>query len=71
MVLSYFGLKKGIDFDHSEIGYVFHTGWVLGIFRSPNILTRFRARGDFSKFQSFSLLSFKRDRKVDTLSAST
>ena len=69
MVLSYFGLKKGIEFDHSEIGYVFHTGWVLGIFRSPNILMRFC--GDFSKFQTFSLLSFKRDRKVDTLSAST
>ena len=67
--LSCFGLIKVIDLDHSEIGYVFLTIWALAIFRSSIIFARFC--GDFSKFQTFPLHPFKRDRKVDTLSAST
>ena len=50
MVLSYFGLNKGIDFGHSKIEYVFHTSWALDIFRSPNILERFCGDFHFRRF---------------------
>lgn len=58
----------GIDFDHSEIGYVFHTSWALGIFRFPGICDTTQAFSRVSartsqNFQTFPLLSFRRDRK--------